>query len=187
MRRIEDDSAYIVTELPEGDTLRSFIEQKGTWTMKKTLQLMNPLMKSLEKKDDDDVACRDISPDKLIVMQDGNLRLLDFDNTDQRMDITLTSLAAGSCYTPPEKLDVKGVSGSWSDVYSVCAVIYYCITGSDPEDAVSRLLLDDLRKPSELDADITSSEEKTLMRGMTLDSKERIQDIIQLQQSFMLK
>lgn len=55
--------------------------------------------------------------------------------------------------------------------------MYFCITGKNPEDAISRLMIDDLKKPSELGADILPAAEKTLMRGMALDSKERIHDI----------
>lgn len=169
------------------ETLREHIEHNGNLTMDETLQRMTPVMKTLEHMHKRADMHGDISPDNLRVLRDGSLKLTDPEEEDQFKDITLTRLVAGSCYSPPEKLDVKGVFGSWSDVYSICAVMYFCITGKDPDDVVTRLLFDDLKRPSELDADITSGDEKTLMRGLMLDSNNRIHDMIQLQQSFTIE
>lgn len=180
----EDDAVYIVMEFLEGVTLRDFIEQNGTWTMDETLRRLFPVMKTLDHMHTGNVVHGDISPDNIMVLKDGRLKLLGISTEDQYQNITLTRLVAQARYSPPEQLDSKGVFGSWSDVYSVCAVMYYCITGRDPDDAVSRMMLDDLKKPSGLDADILPAAEKTLMRGLTLDGKERVHSMTELISEF---
>lgn len=41
-------------------------------------------------------------------------------------------------YSPPEQYAADDSEGSWTDVYAVCAVIYFMLTGQPPEDAVLR-------------------------------------------------
>lgn len=179
----ENDTAYIVMEFLEGENLRDYIEKNGKWTMEETVQRMSPVMKTLEHMHKDNVIHRDISPENLMVLGDGSLKLLDFGAAKQYEDSTLSRLVVKANYSPPEQMDAKGIFGSWSDVYSVCAAMYYCITGQNPEDAISRLMMDDLKKPSELGADILPAAEKTLMSGMALDSSERIQGMAQLREN----
>lgn len=173
-------TAYIVMEYLDGETLRSNIERNGRWDIEETVKRMSPVMKTLGRMHAKGVIHRDISPDNLMVIGDGRLILLDFGAARQYEDSTLSRMVVKASYSPPEQMDAKGIFGSWSDVYSVCAAIYFCITGSNPEDAISRLMLDELKKPSELGAKILPAAEKTLMRGMALDSKERIGSMEQL-------
>ena len=176
----ESGTAYIVMEYLEGETLRSNIERNGRWDIEDAVRRMSPVMKTLGRMHKKGVIHRDISPDNLMVMDDGRLVLLDFGAARQYEDSTLSRLVVKASYSPPEQMDAKGIFGSWSDVYSVCAAIYFCVTGTNPEDAISRLMLDELKKPSELGAKILPAAEKTLMNGMALDSKERIKSMEQL-------
>lgn len=176
----ENDTAYIVMEFLEGENLRECIEKNGKWTMEETVQQMAPVMETLEHMHRNNVIHRDISPDNIMVLKDGNLKLLDFGAAKQYEDSTLSRLVVKASYSPPEQMDAKGMFGSWSDVYSICAAMYFCITGKNPEDAISRLMMDDLKKPSEHGADILPAAEKTLMSGMALDSSKRIQGMAQL-------
>lgn len=176
----DEGSAYIVMEFIEGETLRSYIERSGRMDIEDTVRLMSPVMKTLGRMHEKGVIHRDISPDNLMVTKDGSLKLLDFGAARQYEESTLSRLVVKANYTPPEQMDAKGIFGSWSDVYSICGAIYFCITGHNPEDAISRLMLDDLKKPSELGAVILPAAEKTLMSGMALDSRERIRSMEQL-------
>ena len=180
----EDDTVYIVMEFLEGVTLRDFIEQNGIWTMDETLRRFTPLMRTLDHMHTGNVFHGNISPDNIMVLKDGRLKLLGISAEEQYQSITLTRLVAQARYSPPEQLDAKGVFGSWSDVYSVCAVMYFCITGRDPDDAVSRMMLDDLKKPSGLDADILPAAERTLMHGLSLNGKERVRSMTELISEF---
>ena len=175
----EDNIAYIVMEYLEGCTLRSEIMQNGRWSAKDAVIRMDPLMRALEHMHQQNVVHRDISPDNIMVLSDGSLRLLDFGAAKQFEGNTKSRLVVKASYSPPEMMDVKGDLGRWSDVYSVCAAIYFCITGIDPEDAISRLVFDQIKDPSELEADILPIAEKILMRGMSLD-KSRIRSMEQL-------
>jgi len=80
-------------------------------------------------------------------------------------------------YSAPEQRDPRGVLGSWTDVYGLCGVIWFCLVGRDPEDALSRLLYDELERPSDLGVEILPRAEQVLMQGMALDMDSRIPDM----------
>lgn len=176
----ENDTAYIVMEFLEGKNLRECIEKDGKWTMEETVQRMAPVMETLEHMHRNNVIHRDISPDNIMVLKDGKLKLLDFGAAKQYEDSTLSRFVVKANYSPPEQMDTKGMFGSWSDVYSICAAMYFCITGRNPEDAITRLMMDDLKMPSELGADILHDADRILMSGMELDSSKRIRDMRKL-------
>ena len=55
-----------------------------------------------------------------------------------------------------------------------CGVIFFCLTGRDPEDALSRLLYDELERPSDLGADILPRAEQILIENGFLEERVRM-------------
>ena len=85
-----------------------------------------------------------------------------------------------SPYVPLEQmLDVKRETQE-SDVYSLCAILYQMITGIEPPDARERISGAVVKSPSELGADISSFQEKVLLRGLALMEKDRYADAAEL-------
>jgi len=177
----ENDKAYIVMEYLDGVTLSHEIRKNGKWPTEKAVRSLVPVMKVLEKMHSTGVIHRDISPDNLMVMPDGSVILMDFGAAlpTEKNEFTRTAVFK-SVYSPPEQRDDVFQTGSWSDVYALCATIWYCITGTEPEDSLSRLLFDELQKPSEAGADILPAAEQALMKGLVLIKNVRTQDIFTL-------
>ncbi|MBR6090329.1 MAG: serine/threonine protein kinase, partial [Anaerolineaceae bacterium] len=176
-----EGTAYIVMEYLDGIPLALEIRQKGKWDTEKTVHSFIPVMKALEHMHQAGVIHRDISPDNLMVLPDGKLILMDFGAAKEihKQNVTMTSIYK-SVYSPPEQRESGITLGSYTDVYALCATIYFCITGQEPEDALSRLLFDELKKPSECGAEIKSGSEKALLDGLELDSANRTQDVAEL-------
>ena len=177
----EDDAAFLVMEYLDGITLREYIERSGKLPTETVINLFRPIFAALEQIHSAGVIHRDISPDNLMVLGEGPdicLKLMDFGAARNYEGANVThSVIYKPNYSPPEQMDPGGVMGSFTDVYALCGTICYCITGKAPEDVISRLLLDELEPPSALGADILPAAEKILMRGLALDSEERIRDI----------
>lgn len=177
----EDDAAFLVMEYLDGITLREYIERSGKLPTETVINLFRPIFAALEQIHSAGVIHRDISPDNLMVLGEGpdiRLKLMDFGAARNYEGANVThSVIYKPNYSPPEQMDPGGVMGSFTDVYALCGTICYCITGKAPEDVISRLLLDELEPPSALGADILPAAEKILMRGLALDSDERIRDI----------
>ena len=177
----DDKQAYIVMEFLEGTTLREHILKDGKWPMEKTVRVFTPVMNALIRIHGSGLIHRDISPDNLMILQDGTMKLLDFGSAKRFDQNTMTmSGVYKSSYSPPEHIEGNGKTGPYTDIYSLCATMYFCITGSDPEDVLSRLLFDELEVPSRLGADILPQAEKCLMKGLALDSEDRIQNVDEL-------
>lgn len=170
----ENDTAYIVMEYLEGETLSQHIRGKGKMEPAECVSLMVPVMRSLEKFHEAGMIHRDISPDNIMYQKNGTLKLMDFGsaryfaNHDMEMSVILKQ-----GYSPEEQYRKTGKQGPWTDVYSLCATIYSCITGVIPENALDRLYKDTLQKPSQLGVSIRADQEDALMRGMAVSLENR--------------
>ncbi|HIS46834.1 MAG TPA: BspA family leucine-rich repeat surface protein [Candidatus Scybalocola faecigallinarum] len=76
-------------------------------------------------------------------------------------------------YIPLEQLiDAKKIDAR-SDVYSLCAVLYYLITKTEPLEVQERISGAELKKPSEMGIEISSSQEAALLKGLEEMGKNR--------------
>ena len=173
-------TAYIVMEYIEGATLASTIAE-GALPAGETVKRFLPLMEVLEEIHQAGIIHRDISPDNLIVQPDGRIRLIDFGAARQYTDESGQYTAISrSCYSPSEQYDPNGRQGPWTDVYSICATLYTCITGTPPQSAVQRVFLDELVAPSALGVQIDPKIESAIMKGLSLNSEQRYQSMGEL-------
>lgn len=177
----ENNTAYIVMEYLDGVNLREYVKQNGRIEPSKMFELMYPLMRSLTKVHNSGIIHRDISPDNIMYMKDGTLKLMDFGsarffyNEDHSMSVMLKQ-----GYSPEEQYRKKGNQGPWTDVYGLCATIYRCITNVVPEESLDRLHNDDLKKPSELGVKISPVQEKALMYGLAVLPENRCRSMEEL-------
>ena len=79
-------------------------------------------------------------------------------------------------WIPLEQLLGAGQPDPCGDVYSLCAVLYYMLTGAEPPDVQSRVGGAAVKKPSELGVSIPSRQEEALMKGLSLLGKDRQTD-----------
>ena len=73
----ENDTAYIVMDFIEGETLMSRLRKTGTMDAKNCFQLLAPIMESLEAAHQRGMIHRDISPDNIMLDNQDRLWLLD--------------------------------------------------------------------------------------------------------------
>ena len=128
---------------------------------------------------------RDISPDNLMILKDGNLKLLDFGaarNYKTAAGGQYTAIAKEN-YAPGEQFDRKGNQGPWTDIYALCATIYEGVTGAPPESAVQRMFLDELKKPSQTGISIEAAYEKIIMKGLAMKPEDRYTDTEQMKKA----
>ncbi len=174
----ENNTAYIVMEYLEGETLAAYLKRKGKLTMQESLDLLLPVMRSLQRIHTQGIIHRDISPDN-IMLAGGRVKLLDFGAARSVSGAENHSLSVmlKPGYAPEEQYRSKGEQGPWTDVYALCATIYRCITGVTPDDAAQRVFSDDLKAPSTLGASISPAQERALLKGMALYRKDRWQSV----------
>lgn len=174
-------TAYIIMEYLDGENLASYIKKNGTFEAQKIFRLMLPITYSLKRIHNAGMIHRDISPDNIMYMRNGSLKLMDFGSaryfTNEQKEMSVL-LKQG--YAPEEQYRKNGKQGPWTDVYGLCATMYRCITGMIPEDALDRLREDELVPPSKMGISIPPAMENILLYGLAVFKENRCQSMEEL-------
>ena len=174
-----NNTAYIVMEYLEGITLKQYIRENQRITLEELVRLLVPLIESLDEIHSQGMIHRDISPDNIMVLPDGRIKLMDFGAARDYTEFgeKTLSIVLKPGYAPPEQYQTHGIQGPWTDIYALCATMYKCITGETPPDAIDRVIDDHLKKISEFGITIPPQVESVIIKGMSVSAKDRYQDI----------
>ena len=128
----EDGMYYIVMELVEGITLKSFIERKGKLDVKEAVGIAIQIAQGMEAAHSNHIVHRDIKPQNIIISREGKVKVTDFGIAKAISSDTVTSNAMGSVhYLSPEQAR-GGFSDEKSDIYSLGVTLYEMLTGRVP-------------------------------------------------------
>ena len=178
----ENNTAYIVMEYLDGKNLSKYISENGLFAPDEIFRLMLPLMRALDRMHSENVIHRDLSPDNIMFLKSGLLKITDFGSaryfSEEGAKTMSVLLKPG--YAPYEQYSRKSAQGPWTDVYGLCATIYKCITGVTPVDSLDRCGGDDLKPPSQLGVRISTALENALMYGLAVYSKDRCKSMGEL-------
>ncbi|QPK63486.1 serine/threonine protein kinase [Methylomonas sp. LL1] len=184
-------TGYMVMEYVEGQTLNRYLQQHlGRLNWNQTLDIFMQIMDALRAVHKAGMLHRDIAPDNIYLCGDGRVKLLDFgaaqagwDSLQQSHDARIVMVKPG--FAPEEQYRDPREQGPWSDVYSVAASMYYCLTGQAPPDALERLEQDRLKPPSAYGVTIPAAVEQVLLDALAVSSLRRPQTIASLQNQFL--
>ena len=175
-----DNAHFIVMELIDGISLKQYMEKKGVLNWKETLHFSMQIAKGLEHAHSRGIVHRDIKPHNVMVLKNGSVKVMDFGIARvMSKSNTLTKEALGSVhYISPEQ-----AKGGWvdnrSDLYSLSVVMYEMMAGRPPYDGESPVSVaiqhinGGAAMPSTLNPNIPGGMEQIIMKGMSLDAKNR--------------
>ena len=174
-----NNTAYIVMEYLEGVTLKQYLRENKRIAAEDLVELLVPLIEALDEIHSQGLIHRDISPDNIMVLPDGRIKLMDFGAARDYTEFGEKSLSIvlKPGYAPPEQYQTHGVQGSWTDIYALCATMYKCITGENPPDAIDRLVDDHLKKISAFGFTVSPQIEEAIIKGMSVAAKDRYQNV----------
>ena len=185
----ENNTAYIIMEYIRGVDLGHYLKHRGgRMTAQETLAIMEPIMRALIQVHEAGLVHRDISPDNIMMLHGGGIKLLDFgavrqvDVSDPNMNLpksTEAILKRG--FAPIEQYQTRGSLGPWTDEYALCATMYYCMTGRVPMDAPERIMDDNVdffTIPG-----LQHHQAVALRRGMALRASDRFPSVRDLAQA----
>ncbi len=180
----ENGTAYMVMEYLDGVTLRSRVEQSGPIPIQTLLPPMLSFIQDISAMHQRGVLHRDIAPDNIMWMPDGSFKLLDFGCARAMEDGRSMSVLLKPGFAPFEQYQTRG-QGDYTDLYALCATIYYCITGLVPPQAPERIFAlhdgqpDPLPAPSKVGVRISPAWEALLMWGLAADPHQRPKTVAQ--------
>ena len=141
----ENNTAYFTMELLQGLSLKAYIEKKGCLAPEQALYIADRISSALMATHRANILHRDISPDNIMLCEDGNIKLIDFGAARQVMADNPKSMSVilKQGFAPLEQYQRHGKQGPWTDLYSLGATLYYAVTGSCLDDPMTRLDNDD--------------------------------------------
>lgn len=180
---VENEIAYIVMEYVHGISVKQYIMEHGRMDGKEVLNEMKPLLGSIQKIHEKGIIHRDISVDNLMITKEGKIKLIDFGAAsilNQNQGEAHTVLIKRG-YAPIEQYRAEEKLGTWTDIYSLCATIYFMITGIVPQDAVERWVSDKLTSLDEIcGTGLSQQQSQAIMKGMAVQSEDRFQNLTAL-------
>lgn len=181
-------TGYMVMEYVEGQTLKNYLQRHGRLNWTQTLDIFMQIMDALRAVHKAGLLHGDIAPDNIYLCNDGRIKLLDFGaaqtSVAQQNNSSQTVMVKPG-FAPEEQYNQAGEQGPWSDVYSVAASMYYCLTGQAPPDAIQRLKQDQLKPLADYGVTIPPLAEQVLMYALAVKSLQRPQSIETLQNQFL--
>jgi len=129
--------AFLVMELVEGVSLAELLRSEKRLDPARTMRIIADAAEALATAHVSGIVHRDIKPGNILIDGADRVRVVDFGISlfAHRSRLTPSDQVLGTApYVSPEQLRDKGVTGS-SDLYSLGAVAYECLTGAPPFDA----------------------------------------------------
>jgi len=185
----ENNTAYIIMEYIKGRDLRQYVQdQGGKLTPQETFRLIKPTMEALTQVHAAGLVHRDISPDNIMLLPNGKTKLLDFGavryveaaGKNQALSRSTQAILKHG-FAPIEQYQSRGSLGPWTDVYALCATIYYCLTGEIPPEA-GELIMDDISLDWGTIPGLTEQLRTALEKGFALRPADRTSSVEELYQ-----
>jgi len=143
----QNNTAYTAMQYYEGRTIKEIVATTPEvvdqlWCVK----MLGQVLQALEVLYTMQIVHRDVSPDNIIVMETGESVLLDFGSAREIIsDMTrAVTVILKPGYAPVEQYanDTSLEQGAYTDIYALCAVIYFAITRKPPASSIARMVHD---------------------------------------------
>lgn len=182
----ENATAYMVMPYLNGKTLEEAIAEKKRFSITETLALMMPVMDITDRLHQKGILHLNIHPGNIFLVDSGEVILMDSGRYSRSfVDAPMETIGENSRYQAPEVRNLHEKIDGSVDVYSICAIMYEMITGTEIEDGASRITKDTVKSPLSRRVKITANQDAILMNGLALHSKNRINSVEKLMKSFV--
>ena len=134
-------TAYIVMDFEAGTALSEHLRAGRRFSEAELLAIVGRIADGLDRAHKVGVLHRDIKPANILIAEDGRPVLIDFGSA--RFESAEATCTGVSFYTAPyaalEQYVKTYAQGPWTDVYALGVVLYQCVTGQKPAEALERL------------------------------------------------
>lgn len=179
----ENNTAYLVMDYVEGLSVREYVKNHGVLSPDRTLFLVQQVIADMQMIHHKQVLHRDVSADNLIITHNGSLKLIDFGATRQEFtknQYTGTILCKQG-YSAIEQYSTGRNQGPWTDIYGLCASIYFMLTGVVPDSAPDRIQNDCVRSLVQMDEiAMPKVQKEAIMKGLAVEVEHRYHTMAEL-------
>jgi serine/threonine protein kinase len=190
---LPDRKPYLVMQFIDGVTLRSLIRPEGI-PLERAADLIKQIGRALAAAHDKGIFHRDLKPENIMLQSYGGgeeqVKIIDFGIAKLKDSIvapsTVTGATAGTVsYMAPEQLSGRPVSAAM-DIYAMGAIAYELVTGRKPFNPETGFELLEMQragvrvKPSDLRPSLSEDASQLILRTLSFDPKDRIQNAREL-------
>ena len=175
----ENDTAYIVMEYCDGETLKSRLAREGRLEPEEALKITHEVIAGMKEVHSAGILHRDLAPDNIFLLKDGGIRILDFGAARRATTAYSKSLSVmvKDGYAPEEQYRSGRDQGTWTDVYALAATLYRMLTGVQPQNAMERGEKDEVVRPTKLGVSISKPTETAIMNALNVLKEDRTQSM----------
>ena len=171
-------TAYIVMEYIDGIHLRQVAKRCGGRLQPQQLfYLLKDVLKALNEVHKAGIIHRDISPDNMMMSTDGTVTLIDFGAAKKYSSHSDTTVFLKHGYAPLEQYDKHGDQGPWTDIYSMCASIYYLLSGVKIPRATERKKRDTVMLLQAAGVPIPEEQDLVIRKGLSVEHTSRYRNV----------
>lgn len=170
---VEGGRNYMLMEYVPGQDLRQVVKQNGaqreTVVVDWGIQIAN-IIKYLHELDPP-IIHRDLTPDNLVLRDDGNITLIDFGAANEFISKGTGTFVGKQSFISPEQFRGKAVPQS--DIYAFGCTLFYLLTAKEPEAL-------ECSSPRSIDERISSELDELVQSCTQLEAADRFQSAAQL-------
>ncbi len=172
---IEKNVAFLVTEYFEGQSLRFLIKQGKTVGQGKAFKITQQLIEGLKVLHGSRMIYGTICPENLYILKNGGIMLFGMGSPffEVLNSETVKLKYYNRHFTAPELFDSKTKRGSYCDVYSISALLYYMLTNKEPPESLYRPTGDNIKAPCKLNKNISKAMSNAILNGLNWQIKYR--------------
>lgn len=129
---VEDGRHYLLLEHISGQDLRQYVRQNGPQPEQKVIEWGLQLAGILHylHTQNPPIVHRDLTPDNIVMRNDGTLVLIDFGASNQFVGTATGTMIGKQAFISPEQL--RGKATTKSDIYAFAGTLSFLLTGNDP-------------------------------------------------------
>ncbi len=197
-----DGTPFLVMEFLEGESLDVIIRQERPLSMMEKLNYIIQVCNGLQYAHERNIVHRDIKPANLMVLNNGNVKIVDFGiaRIEDDMHMTMPSQVLGTFhYMSKEQINNEPLDGR-TDIYSTAVVLYQLLTfhlpfnGKDTGSTLLKIINDPPPPLSEYLKSYPPELDAIMQRALAKSRDERYQtaeefalDLMQVQEQFRVE
>lgn len=167
-------TAYIVMEYIDGIDMKRYAKLRGgRLRPEEMLALLKDVLKALNAVHKDGIIHRDISPDNIMLTRKSEAILIDFGAARDYERTQAAPIQLKHGYAPIEQYSRDGKQGPWTDVYSMCASMYYLLTGVRIPASPTRQQGDTLQRLQAMGVPISEEQDQAIWKGLRIEPGQR--------------
>jgi len=173
-------TVYSICAYKDCIPLNQYFKNCGTpLTWARAFSAFKPIMYALKKLNYSGIIHGNLNPETILVGADGKLHITGFSIPQCHSGVVEFATEPMAGFAPVELYEPTGATAS-TDIYSVTALLYYCITMTAPPDALSRVINDTASLPASVASTLSRTVINGLIHGLSVHPENRFSNFDEL-------